>query len=311
MPTTMGNVNTPPVEPPVVGLIAALQGTPYLLDDSGQPLDDALNDSGQPDDTGVVRWFGGVHYMPEQTCYSAGAQNPCSPSFIAVPPNPEIVDFMPYLVWAGDECTALGWNSHDYRGRVTRALLAAESKQIAHELWGGTLAKASLTSSAPWPNHWLASPAAQIISAGPQTVANALSFLEQGLADASNGQRGAIHCSRMLGSLWSELGNTFKASTSGQILTYMGTAIIPDAGYDGSAPNGSPAVAGSQWAYATLMPTVRRGPISLYPDNFAETGLHLKNTVTWRANRLAVATFSPCVLLACEVNVPLPLGGIS
>lgn len=310
MVTTIGLVNAPPVEPPVVGLVASLAGTPYLIDDTGDPLDAANNDSGAPDDSGPVRWFQGVRYMPEQTCYAAGAQDTCAPLFTAVPPNPEMVDFMPYFVWAGDSCTALGWNARDYRGRVTRALLAAESKQIAHELWGGRLAKASLGGSAPWPNHWLASSAAAVLSSAPQTVGNALAFLEQGLADASNGQRGAIHCSAMLGSLWSELGNTFRSSTSAQILTYRGTLIIPDAGYDGSGPAGQPASNGSQWAYATLMPTVRRGPISLYPETYSETFTG-DNTITWRANRLAVATFSPCALLACEVNVPLPTGGIS
>lgn len=308
-----GLVSTPPADAPVIGLIPALQGTPFLLDDTGEPVDGGFeNDPAQPDDTGNTRWWGGVRYQPEQTCYAAGVQNPCNLSFAGMPPEPTIVDFMPYFVWAGSQCSSIGWNARNYKGRATRALLASESKQISHELWSGKQAQLTVGSGQPWPNNWLASPLAFVLSSGPQNVPDALAFLEQGLADASNGQRGAIHCTRQLGARWSELGNTFRASTSSTVLTYMGTTIIPDAGYDGSGPAGQPAVGGSQWAYATLMPTVRReSSVHLYPDDFSETSVHTSNTITWYANRLAVATFSPCVLLACEVDVPLPTGGVS
>lgn len=307
-----GLVSTPPADIPVQGLIPALQGTPFLIDDTGAPVNDGFeNDDTQPDDTGDTRWFGGVRYAPEQTCYAGGVQNPCNYGSLVIPPNPQIVDQVPYYVWAGDQCSALGWNARDYRGRATRALLASESKQLAHELWSGTVAQQTAGSAQPWPNSWLASPAAEIISSSAQTVSDALAFLEQGLADATNGQRGAIYCTVQLGTYWSELGNTFRSSTSSQILTYRGTLIIPDAGFPGTSPSGTPATNGSQWAYATLMPTVRReSTIHLYPDTFDETFTG-NNTIAWYANRLAVATFPPCALIACQVNVPLPTGGIS
>lgn len=300
----LGVVRSPPAEPPQAGLIPSLSG-PYLVDDTNQPLGDVRQNGAPTDSDSRTRWEGAVRYNPEQVCYSGTAQDPCNPNFTNIPPNPALVEAQPYYVWAGDRCATFGWSARDYKGRATRALLAAESKQIAHELWNGTRAQAS-----GWPNAFLASSNADTLTGSPQAPATALDMLEQALADCSNGQRGVIHCTRQMGSFLSGLGNTLRVA-NGIILTYIGTVIIPDAGYDGSGPSGQPAVNGSQWAYATLMPTVRRSPIEVIPDTFEEAIIRGTNDLEFRAQRMAVATFPPCCLAAVEVNLPLPLGGIS
>lgn len=299
----LGVVASPPAEPPRSGLIASLSGR-YLVDDTGQQLGDTIAPGG-PAENAEVRWEGAVRYNPEQVCYSGEVQDPCGPDLSQIPANPGIVDAIPFLVWAGDRCSSFGWSARDFVGRATRALLASESKQIAKELWTGRQAQAS-----GWPNPYLASPEAQVLTATPVSPAQALDFLEQGLADNSTGMQGVIHCTRMMGSALSNLGNTVQ-TVNGLIVTYVGTLIIPDAGYDGSGPGGTPATNGSQWAYATLVPTVRRSPIEVIPGDLASAMIRGTNDIEWRANRLAVATFPPCALVAAQVNLAMPVGGVS
>ncbi len=302
----LGVVPSPPAEPPQVGLLASLSG-PYLIDDTGQPLGDKTANGGPTEGPEPeIRWEGAVRYNPEQQCTAAGATDPCAPDMSHIPGNPDLVEAQPAMIWAGDKCSTFGWSARDYKGRATRALLASESKQIAKELWSGTQAQAS-----GWPNRYLASDLANVISNGPMAVRDALSCLEQVLGECSTGARGMIHCTRQMGVELSELGNTFRA-VGGLILTYMNTIIVPDAGYDGSGPDGQPAANGSQWAYATLMVTVRRGPIDVLPGSFEEAIIRGTDDLEFRASRPAVATFPLCCHLAVEVNLPLCVGtGVS
>ncbi|MGH9094438.1 MAG: hypothetical protein ACRDXE_04695 [Acidimicrobiales bacterium] len=285
--------------PPDVGLLASLEvyGDTYLVDGEVE----------ETDGTDIPqRWVGGYRYLPEQYAARTGALDPCAlqsaTEFMDVPASPGLVEVMPYVVWAGDRCSAIGFPAHDYQGRAQRALEASESFQIAHELWTGKQARAS-----GWPNPYLASAAAIVMTAAPVASATALALLEQGLAETSNGQRAMIHCTREMGSALSELGNTFR-SVNGLIITYMGTIICPDAGYPGTGPAGQPNVDGSQWAYATLMPTVRRSPIEILPETFEEATDRSVNEIDWRSLRYATAVFPPGPLVAVQVNLPAPLG---
>lgn len=310
----MGVVMAPPAEPPRVGLIASLgpSGGPYLdpPDTIAEFQQAPLERDGSPftaPGVGPQRWYDKASYLPEQVCLAGGVTDPCSQTAAkSIAASPAVVNATPFMVWAGDKCSTFGWEAHDFMGRATRALLAVESKLIAQEFWKGTL-----TSASGWSNRYLASDAFSDTLSSPNTPVSpttALDYLEQGLADCGNGQQGAIHCTRQLGSIWSALGNTYR-SVNGQILTWMGTLIIPDAGYDGSGPQGQPRVDGSQWAYATLMPQVRRSPVDVFPGSFAEAVIKATNDVEWRAERLAVVTIPACCQLAVNVNVPLALEG--
>jgi hypothetical protein len=285
----LGVVRTPPAEEPVVGLLASLSG-PYLV------TEEKLTDI----DGAELRWEGGVRYLPEQMCTATAIVDPCGGGTLSTPANPGIVDAVPFEVWAGDKCSSFGWEAHSYQDRATRALRAAQSKAIAKEFWLGTQAQAS-----GWPNFFLADDTSVSIlnSGSPASVADALAILEQAIADFSTGARGAIHCTRQLGSKWSELGNTFK-TVPGQIQTYMGTVIIPDAGYTGQGPEGV-APGATQFAYATLMPTVYLGPITVVPDTWDQAIVQSLNTIEWRAYRPAVVAVPNCVHVGVEVSLPV------
>lgn len=293
----MAIVKSPPVEPPDTGLIASLSG-PYL-DPPDQTIDGHEN-----------RFEAGFSFNPEQMAAAgAGAAfDPCNRPSRTIQANLGNVSAMPFVCWAGDSCSAFGWSAHDFEGRARRALVAVESKQIAQELWKGTLAQA-----AGWANHYLASDAyTDTLTHGPVSPSNALALLEQGIAQTSNGQRGMIHCTPQLGSLLSELGNVFRTPAGNLIQTYRGTIVVPDAGYDGSGPQGQPAIDGSQWAYATLMVTVRRAEIVVYPETLAEAVNRSSNFVEYTATREAAYAYPWCTQVAVEVNMPLALiGGTS
>jgi hypothetical protein len=297
---TFTPVASPPAQIPAVGLIASLSG-PNLIDDSG---DNSAPGSEMPDGTPLTtrwenRWELGYSYLPEQQCRAAGVLDPCGVQPKTVPPAEAIVSEMPFVVWAGDHCSSFGWQAHDFKGRAQRALLAVESYQIAREFWTGTQAQASA-----WPNFFLTGPETYTLGGGPQSSAAALALLEQALAETSLGQPGMIHCTRQVASALSELGNTFR-SVNGLIVTYMGNIICPDAGYPGTGPGGAATAGGNQWAYATLMPTVRRSPIVLLPDTWEEVLDRRTNTVDWRAERLAGVTVPPCTAVAVEIALPL------
>ena len=302
--TGMSLVSIPPALPPKVGLIPTVQGTPYLFDDEYiDVIQEGLSQLHQ-------RWETGYAYSPEQTQTDGLVDDPCNMAAMVIPGNPAWVEVQPGIVWAGDHCSTFGWEARDFIGRATRALLASESKHAAREFWTGRQAQAS-----GWPNTYLASTAAEVISATPLTPSLALALLEEGLAQTTNGGPGAIHCTRQCASSFSELGNTFR-QMDGTIVTWMGTVIIPDAGYSGTSPNGTPPTSGSQYAYATLMPTVRRSQIVIEPapEDLAAALDRRTNFIEWRAWRAIGVEVPPLgglgwPVLACAVNLPLSPAG--
>lgn len=269
-------VTAPPAVPPVLSLVS-------MARDPGDWDDHMAN---------------GIRFQPESCSGGGGVLDPCGSDDKDIDATPAVVDFQPFAVWEGDRCSGTAFNSRDFKGRAQRLLLACESSHIAHEFWTGTLARAKHWTA----NRYLASEASDVVTNGPSEALQALECLEEALASCNCGQRGMIHCTPQLASVWSEFDVLRREGK--YILTIMDTIIVPDAGYNGSGPYG-PAVAGSQWTYATSMVDVRRGPISIVPDTVAEAMDRSNNLIEFRAERMAAATFAGCCHIAAEVNLPL------
>src|SRR5260221_663837 len=129
----MAVVRSPMVAPPDVGLIASLSGE-YL-----DPPDEIL-------EGGVTsRWETGFRYNPEQMAAAStgSAFDPCLRPTRTIGANIANVSAMPFVCWMGDACSPFGFEARDFVARARRALLAAGSKQIAHEMWTGAVAGAS------------------------------------------------------------------------------------------------------------------------------------------------------------------------
>lgn len=322
-------IQAPPALPPSVGLIptcARLGVGTYLVDDVVESADELLHDSqgnllSSPTSLDQ-RWVFGFRWLPEQSCQLGTTRDPCADTTLVIPQVPGYGSLsggpgvftgsgswevgIPAIIETGDATSTFGWEAHNYRERAARALLAVESYQAAFEFWTGTVARAS-----GWSNQYLqagldtAAGAVHDLTGGTAvTPGAALALLEQGIATHHNGQPAAIHCTRQLGAALSELGNTFR-SVDGLIYTYLGTVIIPDAGYPGSGAAGE-AVDGSQWAFATGLPTVRRSPIQIIPDTFAEALDRSKNALEFRALRSIAVTIPPCPVLTAKITLTVP-----
>ena len=111
----------PLAEPPRVGLIAQAR---------------------RIDDDTTSRWEQSFAFEPENCGANRGIVDPCGSEEKALTGSQTIVDYEPYVVWAGDRCSAFGWNSRDYEARARRLLIACESKQIEEEFWTGEKAQA-------------------------------------------------------------------------------------------------------------------------------------------------------------------------
>lgn len=232
----------------------------------------------------------GVSGTGPGTACAAGESKP-------IPDNDGAVEAWDFYAWAGDKCSpwelARGW-----RDRALRQLGASLSYQVAHELWTGDEA-----SGMSAPNRALASLASDVLTDVATSPTDALALLEYGLGACAHGARGYIHATRHAATYWAQLGLLRREGN--QLLTFLDSVVIADAGYDGSGPEGQAAEDGSQWAYATGMPIVRLGPENTLPDegDMASATNRATNTVEWRAERKVAVSFTECCHLAVELNL--------
>lgn len=244
------------------------------------------------------RWGAGFAFAPEG-CGSVGVQNPCGGGSKDIDDNPAIVEAEPIALWAGDKCSPM--QARDYAARARRQLAAAESYQLANELWNGTLAKSeTLPGGGDWPNQYLTSESSDVLTSGPTSPTDALAMLEYALGDCAHGARGVIHATRHAATYWQAL-NLLRREGN-LLLTAFDTIVIADAGYGGAGPYGT-AEDGSQWAYATGMLQVRLGPIDVIGSDVSQQVDRSVNTVEVIAERLGSVAWDGCCHLAVELDL--------
>jgi hypothetical protein len=280
MPPMLAPIVAPLAEPPRPGSGALLPTLGRLVAEVGEERE--VGFAFNPENCGVSGTEGG------DACVAGGTRT--------IPDNPDTVEAWPFTAWAGDRCAPFELG-RDWQGRARRQLAASLSFQVAGELWGGAEAQEQSA-----PNRYLASIDSDVLTAGPTSATDALAVLEYALGQCLHGARGYIHASRHAATYWSQLGLLRREGN--QILTYLDTVVIADAGYDGSGPYGQAAVDGSQWAYATSTPIVRLGPERLIPDSDIAAALNRStNTVEYRAERRAAVSWDGCCHLAAELDL--------
>jgi hypothetical protein len=257
--------------------------------------------------TGQARWGAGYAFNPEG-CGSGGVLNPCGHDEKEIADNPAVIDVEPFVVWAGDKCAP--WQlDRDWKGRSRRQLAATESYQVARELWRGDLASVEIDNNGdPWPNRWLASPDSDVLTDGPTSIVDAVACLEHAMGQCAKGQRGMIHVTRQAATY---MATQYLVRREGNLLlTIHDTIVVPDAGYDGSGPDGQDAAEGSSWIYGTTMIQLRMSPVDTVPNDMSEATLRTTNMVEFRAERLASAAWDHCCHLAVELDMSLcDIGG--
>jgi hypothetical protein len=275
-------------------VIAAPQLTPPRV--SLLTAADIITDSG--------RWEAGYGYSPEG-CGEGGIGLicPAAGTIKEACPNPTVVEFTPYYVYAADKCSGWSFRERDFYGRAKRKLDVVTSWYLENEL---------MTDSLGLNNYPIISPSAVSVTAGAVSPVNALAALEGAIADCSRGTgRMMIHVRPEILVLLAHGGEIRR---EGNVwLTPLDNIVVPGRGYPGTGPNGEP-IGASEWIYATSMVQIRRGVVVLTPDQESATEENPQgipaaaidrrhNDITVIAERIVSAAWDPtCCHLAAEVT---------
>lgn len=248
------------------------------------------------------RWVNGFSFSSD-TCDALDPMGILcfgSPADKDAPTNPDAVTIDPFLTFGVDRCSSLD-NGRDREGRARRNLLTTEPWQVEREFFDGIASKStSPQGRSPFMTDGVT---AQDITGGAALPATrALAALERELLDCLHGQRGMIHATPELVTLW-QAGGALRVD--GQtIVTITDTIVIPGSGYSGDAPNGNAAAAGTSWAYGTGLVYARQSNI-IDPD--VETPYarvdRAQNTTTWRVERPNAVYFAPCCVKAVQASL--------
>lgn len=254
-------------------------------------------------------WGAGIRYQPDACGGEAvDAARICGGAFVGWPDvadRPGLVDFVPPFVAAGLACSVISGEAEldATRERARRLLDQCETVGIARELWRGDVARAEvLAGDADFPNDYLTKAATldELNGSAATPLQEAFAWLEASLATCSCGGVAMIHASAFTASLWFGA-RLIERDASGRLVSGLGTIIVSDPGYDGSAPDLTvDATNATAWAYGTTMVDVRRGAVSDVGDK--RTIDRETNDFTVYAVRPFAATFDPCCHVGIKVN---------
>lgn len=207
----------------------------------------------------------------------------------AIPDGESVVRFRPFDIWHGVACTVLQFRAEDWQARARRALAAVQSTLIERELVTGAIATA-----AGFPNDYLAAAPTVLGTFSPET---ALAELEQ----AGASRPSMIHAPPRIVSQWLSRGLVAPFASGRQLVTGLGTVVVPGSGY----PAGNSTSAS---AYVTGLVRVWLGPVKVLTTESAgnvqdadydaagpreRTG-GIVNDLVVRVERAVAYTYDPC-----------------
>lgn len=255
---------------------------------------------------GSLRWeMYGATWRPEQCAQGGRVAIDCGIAGDLLDGNQgELGAAEPFVVYAEDRCSPFGFETLDWGGRARRQLLAIQSREVAEELWGGSL------DAGTGDTHWLNEAGTTEVTDAALPPVYALAALEVALASCTNGRRSLVHMApdllvllvasqalRLAGTIWT---------------TPMGNLVVADAGYDGSGPGGKD-YAGSSWMYGTGQVDVYLSDVELNPGDPAQAQVLANGAMNVRTNdvqvfaqRLAMVQWDPCCHVAAEADVTTP-----
>lgn len=296
-------------QPPVVGLLisAEVSDTEHRFSEGTRWLPEQIGVDG----AGVVA----IHRNEDGT--AGGKGTTASRAASLAEPRDEVLN-EPFVAWVGERTSTLGGLSseRDFVARVSRALDAVESYQVAREWWDGSVlgaAVAAYTGDLVHPNN------SDRVTTSALNVVGAFGALEAGLASVLGGRRGMIHCTpQVLVHAVAEQAVRVGGSPERPVYrSMMGHLVCADAGYSGNGPGGSESVGdgSSQWVYGTAPMKVLKGPRVVKPVEAAsrEAVDHNSNDLIVLAERPFVVQWDPTATVAAEVNIgtPADIGGAS
>lgn len=261
---------------------------------------------------GDDRWEMGLKYRPEAcgknaiamvSGYCGGAGDTFAGTDTAFPLQSEL-DYQPNYVQVAQFCSAIGGQQAIdlEQERARRLLNLSEGAGIANELWRGTIAVANTE-----PNDYLgkSTTVTQLLSGATTKLLKAFNELEHALAECSVAGGNLIHVApRVVGYLASL--HLVDLQPDLTLRSKLGTKIIADQGYDGSAPGQAApdATGATSWMYGTGPVDIRIGEVQLLA---VLNQIRPINDFVVYASEPFAATFDPC----CHVGVKADLATIS
>lgn len=273
-----------------------------------QPTTGLLAVADRPN-TGDGRWEGGYGFSPE-TCDDGQVTGVgCEVDTEKLPPsNPPAVENEPFILVAGDRCTAMV-TDRDRDQRAARHLEHVQSSLIELVLWQG--ATGNPTGEINVPRQHLASERADVLTSVAVEPLHAIGVLDHALTRCNHGVQGMVHVTPYM--LVRLVADTLVFRENGRWLTPNGHLVVAGSGYTGggprpdadqvlpSAPDIESDTPVDQWIYGTSMVSVLLGNAEPLADIN-----HRDNTITTLRERSAGAYFG-CCHFAVEVDLtPTP-----
>ncbi|NGO66800.1 cupin [Streptomyces boncukensis] len=200
--------------------------------------------------------------------------------------RPEIEFADPINLYAGSECSTIGWTYAEARAHAEATLELGEQYGLESAFWRQKLTADAIDLTP---------------ADGPLTVPQGVARLEGCLAEAYGGV-GTLHVPASVAALLGCCDLAREDPGTGGPSTLAGNCVVIGAGYsaENTGPGQTPADEGTAWLYITGPLVIRRGPPVVTPDRPAPS----VNTRTNDRNVLVERTYvvgTTCTV--CAVNV--------
>lgn len=237
--------------------------------------------------------------------------------------SPDVVEWDPYVIWTGDQCSTLGGPPvvDEVMSRTRGELETQTSHKIEEILWTNTVDSADFGASHPnvgisdasLPDQSVAPSFGSIYTPNAWDAVPPVSGFKvmiEALGDALGGARGMIHVEKRIVPLLAFYGLTVQ--NGGRLLTTLGDHIVvPGTGYTGSDPAGGASSDEYSWIYGTSMVEVLLGPIEVFMENEADVINRTTNEIEIRAERIALAHWDRQAHIGLSICLEDPAGDCS
>lgn len=200
----------------------------------------------------------------------------------------------PFGLQAEQTCSAFT-PAADWEGRARRRLAAQESKGVEKEFTLATIKPAN-------PHLQDNTNTVKLNGGTAVGLRQGLELLVQAIADHNLGI-GMIHARPGLITAWSGIPDLLVIQ-NGKLYTYNGNLIVSGSGYTGAAPDHTAASSTSEWAYATEVLQVHRGPVEVFtPSPASNQNMDINaNSVTIRAQRMYAIVGNFPAIYTVQIN---------
>lgn len=202
--------------------------------------------------------------------------------------RPALEHAVPLTVYAGAECSTLGWSYDAARWHAEATMALGEQQALEAAFWRTTLTTKAIDLTP---------------AAGPVTVPQGVAALEGCLAEGYGGV-GTLHVPAGVAALLGCCNVVREDPATGVLRTLAGNCAVIGAGYSAmnTGPGGTPAEPGTAWLYITGPLVIRRGPPLTIPDQAGASVNYRTNDRRVLVERTYVVG-TTCTVCAIQIKV--------